>query len=314
MAGLRLGMTIVAALALFGCDGGDSDVPQRDRPLIGTTPAGGLPGHPLCTGLHARVTGRVTVAAATELSGLAVSRSQPGVLWTHNDSGDRARVLALATDGRLLAEVAVTGAENVDWEDLSIGPGGGGDALFLGDIGDNLAVRSTIVVYRVPEPPLRSSEPSATAPAQRLVLRYADGPHDAEALIVDPQSGALVIATKGFQGTSRLYVADSPSSDSATTLRAAGEVRLDDPPLITAGDVSADGRTIALRTYNGVFVWSRHRGEPLAAAMRSPACTPRVDLLAEGQGEALGLTSDGRAFYTVPEGDHPALRRYAPGG
>jgi hypothetical protein len=267
---------------------------------------------PLCTSLHSRVVGRVGTRAATELSGLAVSRSQAGVLWTHNDSGDRARVLALAPDGRLLADVAVTGAENVDWEDIAIGRGGGGDVLYLGDIGDNLAVRSAVVVYRVPAPRLRGGAPSATGPARRLVLRYPDGPRDAEALLVDPASGALLIVAKGSRGASRLYAADHSSGDTATTLRAVGEVRLEEPSLITAGAVSADGRTIALRTYESVFVWSRHRRERLAAAMRRPPCAAPADLLVDGQGEALGLTSDGTAFYTVPEGERPALRRYAP--
>jgi hypothetical protein len=304
---------IVAGLALLGCDGGDSG-PARGGAPSETMSAAGPARHVLCTGLRARVTGRVATAAASELSGLAVSRSQADVLWTHNDSGDRARVLALAPDGRLLADVAVTGAENVDWEDLAIGPAGGADALFLGDIGDNLAVRTAIVVYRVPEPRVRGGAPSATGPTQRLMLRYPDGPHDAEALLVDPSSGALVIATKGSQETARLYVASNPSTNAATTLRSIGEVRLDDPPLVTAGDVSADGRTIALRTDDRVFVWLRHRGEPLATALRRRPCAARADLLVEGQGEALALAPDGRAFYTVPEGDRPALRRYAPSG
>jgi hypothetical protein len=307
---LRFGV-LVASVALLGCDGGDSG-PTRGRTPGETIPAAEPARAPLCAPLRSRVVGRVVTRAATELSGLAVSRSQAGVLWTHNDSGDRARILALAPDGGLIADVAVSGAENVDWEDLAIGQGDGGDVLYLGDIGDNLAVRSAVVVYRVPEPPLRGGAPSATGPARRLVLRYPDGPHDAEALLVDPASGALVIATKGFRGASRLYVADRPSSTTATTLRAVGEVRLEEPALITAGDVSADGRTIALRTYESVFVWSRHRNEPLAAAVRRPPCTAPADLLVEGQGEALALTSDGTAFYTVPEGERPALRRHAP--
>jgi hypothetical protein len=35
-----------------------------------------------------------------------------------------------------------------------------------------------------------------------------------------------------------------------------------------------------------------------------------ADLLREGQGESLALTADGRAFYTVPEGERPPLRRF----
>ncbi len=74
--------------------------------------------------------------------------------------------------------------------------------------------------------------------------------------------------------------------------------------------MSADGRTIALRSYDRAFVWRRRAGETVAAALRRRPCDADADLLREGQGEALALTADGRAFLTVPEGRRPALRRY----
>jgi hypothetical protein len=244
------------------------------------------------------VNGHVDTAAATELSGLVLSRSHPGVLWTHNDSGDRPRLLAIATNGRLLGELEVAGAENVDWEDIAAADG----ALYIGDIGDNAAQRSTVTVYRVPDRSL-----SGTAAAKRITLRYPDGAHDAEALLVDPWSEALVIATKSLDGTSRLYV-----SEHLTRLRSAGRVRLGNALQVTGGDVSADGRTVVLRTYDRVLVWTRRRGESLASTMRRRPCTAEADLLIEGQGESIALTRDGRGFYTVPEGRRPALRRWAP--
>lgn len=314
MTRLSLPAAVVAALLQLGCGGGDSSDPERGRASTKTTaPAQPAPRPPLCTRLSARVTGRVTTAAATELSGLALSRSQARVLWTHNDSGDRARVFAVAPNGRLLADVDVTGAKNVDWEDIAIGPApGAGDALYIGDIGDNKAERSAVVVYRVPEPRLARGGPRATARAQRLALRYPDGAHNAEALLVDPSSGALVIVTKDSSGIARVYVAGHPSTTATTTVRRAGRLSLGDGETITAGDVSADGRTLVLRTYDRAFVWSLGRGKSLASAMRRRPCAARAELLAEGQGEALALTGDGRAFYTVPEGDRPAMRHYAP--
>jgi hypothetical protein len=290
---------VLLALLALGCgDGGETTRPAP-RPVSGP---------PLCSRLQPRVTGHVATPAATELSGLVLSRAHRGVLWTHNDSGDRARVFAVATDGRLLGEVAVTGAESFDWEDIAVGPEPGGhDALYVGDIGDNLAQRSDITVYRMQEPAVGSG----TATAERLTLRYPDRAHDAEALLVDPSSGALVIVTKDLSGRARLYVAEDPSPDAVTTMRSAGSVSLGNALPVTAGDVSADGGTIALRTYDRAFVWSRRRGESLVAAMRRRPCTPGADLLSEGQGEALALTANGRAFYTVPEGGRPAVRRYA---
>jgi hypothetical protein len=83
---------------------------------------------------------------------------------------------------------------------------------------------------------------------------------------------------------------------------------------VTAGDVSADGRTIALRTYDRAFVWRRRHGESVAAALSRRPCAAGANLLREGQGEALALAADGRAFYTVAEGAEPQVRRYAPLG
>jgi len=250
------------------------------------------------------VSGRIASPAATELSGLVVSRTQQGVLWTHNDSGDRPRVLAVRPDGRLLADVALSGAEAFDWEDLATARG----ALLLGDIGDNLSQRASISVYRVPEPRLSAATVTTTVMANRIELRYAAWPRDAEALLVDPSSGALVIVEKRFDGRAGVYVAAA----GARTLRRRARLELGVGEAVTAGDVSGDGRTIVLRTYDRAYVWTRRSGESLARALRRRPCSPPNDLLVEGQGEALALSRDGRAFLTVPEGPSPAIRRYTP--
>ena len=266
----------------------------------------------LCGPLRAVVTGHVSTAAATELSGLVLSRAQPGALWTHNDSGDRPRVLAVARDGRLLADVAITGAESVDWEDIAIARAlEGGDALYIADTGDNAGRRPDVAVYRVPEPILAGVAPAASAPAARLTLRYPDGAHDAEALLVEPSGGALVLVTKSFSGDAGVYVASHPAAGATTVLRRRARLALGPGEAVTAGDVSADGRTIVLRSYDRAFVWRRRPGESIAEALRRRPCTAQADLFAEGQGEALALGAAGGSFYTVPEGARPAIRRYA---
>jgi hypothetical protein len=308
-----LAAPLLAAAVLAGCDGEPDRAPT---PTATGGPAPRVEVAPLCARLRAAVTGRVATAAATELSGLVLSRTQRGVLWTHNDSGDRARVLAVTPGGRLLADVALTGAENVDWEDIALGPApGGGDALYVADIGDNDARRRDVVVYRVPEPHVGGGGPAATAPAARLTLRYPDGAHDAEALLVDSGTRALVVVTKSFGGDAGVYVARPLAlAAAATVLRRRGGLSLGAGEAITGAGISADGRTIVLRTYDRARVWTRRSGEPLASALRRHPCAARADLLAEGQGEAIALAGDGRGFYTVPEGRRPAVRRYGPAG
>ena len=88
----------------------------------------------------------------TEASGIAASRPYPGVLWTHNDSGDPARVFALNAHGEHLGIYTIAGASNRDWEDIATGPGPepGRSYLYIGEIGDNSAVYVTKYIYRLP--------------------------------------------------------------------------------------------------------------------------------------------------------------------
>jgi hypothetical protein len=305
----------LAAAASAAC--GSAPAPSRATtaapPVVRTPPAPERPA--LCGPVRRRITGHVSAPQASELSGLVASPDQPGVLWTHNDSGDRPRVLAVRRDGSLVADLDVPGAEAVDWEDLALGPGPGGRSLYLGDIGDNREARETVDVYRVPEPRATGGA-NATAPATRLRLRYPDGAHDAETLLVAPRGRELVIVTKQLSGESGVYVARVPAGAVApdappTTLRRVATLHLGLGGLATAGDVSADGRVVAVRTYTGLFVWGVARGATLASTLRRAPCRGTLGLGDEGQGEALALTAHGTAFLTVPEGADPAIRRYA---
>jgi len=290
--------------ALAGCADGSGTADG------GATAAAQPPARPaLCApDLRVRVTGRVRAAGATELSGLAFSTTRRDVLWSLNDSGNPPALFAFGTTGRAVAEVAVAGAANTDWEDLAAGRRG---TLLVGDIGDNLAARRSVTVLKVPEPPAGAV---SVAPTARYELRYSDGPRDAEALLFDRSDGSLVVVSKSFGPAGGIYVARRPSSRRLSTLRRVGTVRLDEGQAVTAGDVSADGRTIVLRTYDLAYAWRRRAGETVATALRRRPCMTDAGLLGEGQGETIALTADGRAFYTVPEGPRPAVRRYAASG
>ncbi|OJY22338.1 MAG: hypothetical protein BGO98_37800 [Myxococcales bacterium 68-20] len=238
------------------------------------------------------VAGTVTHPALLEASGLTASTLTPGVLWTHNDSGDSARIFALRADATLAAEVKVAGADANDWEAIAAGPFEGAPALYIGDIGDNPKSRASVTIYIVREPSL-TPPPTSVTVAKRLDLTYEDGPHDAEALLVDPTDGTIVIATKNLNGKSGIYVADTRRSvlTLATTL--------DGLPWVTDGSVSKDGRLVALRTYGTAFVWMRAPGTTLVDALQGTRCP--LSLEGEPQGEAIALANDGSSYFTLSE-------------
>lgn len=168
-----------------------------------------------------------------ESSGLAASRVHPGVYWTHNDSDDGPYVYAVdSATGRTVARVTLTGIGRPrDVEAISLGPDG---QLYVADIGDNRdGTWDHVWIYRFPEP---RELGDATVKAEQFTVRYADGPRNAEALMVHPVTGRVYIASKNertgglYEGPERL------SADGTNVFR-----RIADVPWVTDGAFSPDG-------------------------------------------------------------------------
>jgi len=232
-------------------------------------------------------------------------------------------VYAIDEDGTALGAYPLEAATATDWEDMASGPGPGGegDFLYVGDIGDNNAERRSVTVYRVPEPDAAPAAPGATLPVDATIeLLYPGGPADAEALLVDPTSGDLVIVTKSFLGTSRVLRAEASSlvPGAPVTLVDEGALRVGLPPnsgtglpgtAVTGGDVSPDGSIVLLRTYRSVLAFPRAEGQTVAQALLGEACfAPQEE---EAQGEAVAFTGDGAAYVTLSEGSAVPVHRVA---
>ncbi len=234
-----------------------------------------------------------------EASGLAASRRTPGVLWSHNDSGDPF-VFALTSTGTVRDRVRVTGASVGDWEDIAVAACPQGSCLYISDTGDNTAQRRAITVYRVPEPAAGATQ---TERAEAMRATYADGPQDAEALLVLP-SGQLLIVTKGSTGAVALYrfpsgfqAGTAVSLERVATLIAAvgrgNNSRTARPSRVTGGDVSIDGRWIVLRTGTTVQFYDARQ---FAAGTIREVSRLDVSSLREPQGEGVAFTASSKVW------------------
>jgi hypothetical protein len=230
----------------------------------------------------------------TESSGLAAAGDS---LYTVNDGGSRLRVFVLDRSCQVRRTVEAP-LDPYDVEDLARTSDG---TLWLADTGDNALTRSTVALERL--------RPDGTATLYRLA--YPDGPHDAEALLLD-RSGRPYIVTKEPL-SSGVYTPDGALSAHRTTaLRkvrtlsfgptgtAGGPVGVASQVLVSGGAVSADGRLLVLRTYTDAFVWRAPDGD-LEAALRS-ASSGRIPLPATRQGEGIAVSPDGRSLLTSTEG------------
>lgn len=225
----------------------------------------------------------------------------PGVLWVHNDSGDSARIFALNDKGRHLGVYELLGAEALDWEDIALGPGPepGRHYLYIGDCGDNQALRDLKTIYRLPEPVVRADqEPieSALTGVEAIRYRYPDGPRDAETLMVDPATADLILISKREDSVHVYRAAFPQSTDAVITLEFVGKLPLGG---VTAGDVSAPGNEVLVKTYTAVHHWVRLPNQDLAEALQ--ASPRRLPYFPEPQGEAIAWRADGSGYYTVSE-------------
>jgi hypothetical protein len=238
------------------------------------------------------VAARLADPRIIESSGLALSRRHPGVVWTHNDSGDQARLFAVGSDGRTRAVLTLAGVGARDWEAVAAGRDDRGrPALFAGDIGDNNGVWPEVAVYRVTEPAVLRD---ATVPAVRYRLRYADGPRDAEALLIDPRSNRLYVATKAQIGGG-LYQA--PSHLDPTGINVLHHIARV-PPVVTDGAFLPSGRGFVLRDYQRAHVYTGP-GRRVGS----------FDLPLQFQGESLTVSADGRSLLVGSEGPGSELWR-----
>lgn len=248
--------------------------------------------------------GKITEKALGEVSGITASRQSPGVLWAHNDSGDKARLYAIDLKGKLLAKFEVPNAENRDWEDIASGPGADGKpALYIAETGDNERRRETATIYRVPEPRLNGEKKSTTEPAEAFPFSYPDGKYDCEALLVDPVSGQIFLVTKTLTDECGVYRYPMPLKvDQKVVLEKVKGKKIKSVTqlrMVTAAAVAPDGSRAVIRTYFGVFEWLREKGKPLETIFDNEPVSIGVPLM--GQSEAICYTADGKSILTTSE-------------
>lgn len=262
---------------------------------------------------HPEVVNRIDSPLIAEASGLAASHANHGLLYAHNDSGDRARVYALDASARLIAILNLADTTVVDCEDICVGPGPtpGVSYVYLGDIGDNSRARKRVVVYRFPEPHIDQRNPPTPLELdirkpERIELEYEDGPHDAESLMLDPRTGDLLIASKSF-GSTTIYMAraDELVTDSVVTLRPIATIKLRRFQMVTAGDISPSGGWIILRTYGSAMLWTRDDATITSKTFDHPGRA--IPLPVEPQGEALAFDAKRGGYYTLSEGENQPL-------
>ena len=307
--------TFAMSAAALACDS------SRDRP--DPLPAWMLKSDSMGSRLDTATTGTLARDDLTESSGAAASATQPGVVFTLNDSGNEPLLYATDSTGADRGVWRVTGARNVDWESIAVAPCAASETgarqeprscIYIGDTGDNAGRRPTRTIYRVPEPSAqRTGHIGATPRAERLVYEYSDGPHDVEAMYVAPDGDVFLISKRPLENAAgrlrRALVFRLPRA--AWTASMTGRADLVDSlpivpgsapwRMITDAALAPDHRHLAVRTYTQIFLFETDTATGRVDANVAPAVCNIAGLALGGEGvtwlDARGtllLTSEGQ--------------------
>jgi hypothetical protein len=230
----------------------------------------------------------------SESSGLAQSRRRPGLFWTHNDSGDIARLFAFETNGKHLGACTLQGAEAIDWEDMASFERNGRSWLLLADVGDNGLRRNSYQLYLCEEP-LHSD---TAVQSRRIEFRYDRGSHNCEAVAVDAEHGVILLVTKVTGPVCQVFQLAIPEKPGEETM-VAELIATISVPVAVAMDISPDGLRAIVLTYGDAFEYSRGPDEDWRLAF---ARIPRqIAMPARAKGESICYGRDGRSLYLTSE-------------
>jgi len=232
-----------------------------------------------------------------EISGMALSRQHPDVLWLHNDSSHGPYLYAVsASTCETLARIEVAGIEARDLEGMAVGVDGKGrPVIWLGDIGDNRDSWPSVRIHRIREPRVIEDQ---TVQARTYEVTYPGGPLNAETLLADPQSQQMWIVTKQLARGGLYALPDPPRKRNVT------EFVREEGPLITDGAIAPSGTQYVLRDYVNATIY---RGLPPGERVATIALPIQV------QGEAITWTSDETALLITSERDDRLIRIAIPG-
>lgn len=274
-----------------------------DASLLPSTEDGGTP----AAAAHAFTLRRAF--RLDESSAAAPSAAHPHAFYTINDSGNDPVLYAFDTTGAALGRWVVRTAGSDDWEALAVAPcaRSGGDStrscIYIGDVGDNDLERRAITIYRVVEPESLVHASVGELFPDSLVARYADEPHNVEAMVVSADGSLLLMTKEARRGNdgprpTLVYRIDLQRWTAGDTARAELVDSLPIHPVFatrhTVTDAALDrsGRLLAVRTYDHAYLFAV---DSLTGRVRPDTPPARCDLraLKEPQGEGVGIVSVG---------------------
>lgn len=244
-----------------------------------------------------------------ELSGLAPSIINAGKYWGHNDSLNAPILFLLGANGKNYGQVNIDGALNLDWEAIQVAKCQfATNCVYIGDIGDNYEFRETVRVELIPEPKENAKNAKVT---QSLILKYPDGPHNSESLLINNEGNRIYLIEKldwkNRKQDIKIYGAEIPNSKEKfvkINLQILGKISNKSPkfPIGAITDAAFYEKSqIIFRDYRNIYLLE---GKIQNQSKLTPyqLVSPKIK-----QSEALTISHDGAHLLVGSEGKNSKL-------
>lgn len=172
------------------------------------------------------------------------------LLWTFNDSGGENKIFGVDFSGNIKKEIELTGADNIDWEEIAQDE----THIYIGDFGNNNGARKNLKIYRISKKDINRS-PKQEIDWETIQFDYANQekfgyppmttPFDCEAMV--ELNDTLLLFTKDWEKlTTTVY--KIPKDAGYFKLNPGDS--FDIKGVITGADISPDKKKLALIGYN----------------------------------------------------------------
>ena len=269
-----------------------------------------------------------------EISGIAISKTQKynnsDIVFLHNDGSKDTIAAYEVNSGNFIQKFSLKGISTSDLEDMAIGPcvDSPSDCIYLADIGNNKARvktpfgkkgRKKQQIIKFPEPVVDGSgDVQLSENIKVFTFTYGKGSPtkkaDAESILVDPigdksggKAGDIYIITKWSQGQQKYsrifrYPYTKQSSEKTYAIKALTDAYVKDLPMITRGDISADGSMIAIGTRTTTHFWKRNPSQSISQAIQDKYCgNYSIDRNQHHQLESIGFGPDNAYVLEISE-------------
>jgi hypothetical protein len=166
------------------------------------------------------------------------------LIWTIQDSGNDAELYGLNSNGKIIKDIAITNASNIDWEDLTSDKYGN---LYIGDFGNNNEKRKIFRILKINNKDLNNK--STKAEIIEFTLPKKQDSKDFEAFFLFDNSFYII-----SKETKKFIMLTVPNKVGRHEAVLYADFNLDGKDnKITSADISADGKTVVFLNHDKLW-------------------------------------------------------------